>query len=121
MASLRNEPPSVSGGVEADDDDSAPRIFSPAYYARMRALEQASCSNAGMRDVAGSLLRKARLPASGLLVDVRCGSGRRCGGGPGRLKVGWLRLEGAGLGAGRQLPFGRTIFALCRLRLTARP
>jgi len=247
----------------------------------MRALEQASWWNAGMRDVAGSLLRKARLPASGLLVDVGCGSGqtmswftaerrqwraigldlsldgldaashagqtvmqasaldlpcksgcadlvitldvlqhlplpggdvraleemrrvikpggallirtnaqafphtnddsvfnfrkytpdglhralavagfdvvalgrvnmlpglaeiprelrarrtqsseyhgilskpRPAAGWPGRLKRGWLRLEGAGLVAGWQLPFGRTIFALCRLGLTARP
>jgi SAM-dependent methyltransferase len=32
------------------------------------------------------------------------------------LKRGWLRVEGRVLTAGWQLPFGRTIFALCRAR-----
>ena len=41
---------------------SAPRIFTPEYYARMRDLEDASWWNAGMRDVAALLLDTARLP-----------------------------------------------------------
>ncbi|HEX2723407.1 MAG TPA: class I SAM-dependent methyltransferase [Gemmatimonadaceae bacterium] len=54
----------------------APRIFSEEYYARMRLLESASWWNAGMRDIAAALFRRARLGTSGLLVDVGCGSGQ---------------------------------------------
>ena len=54
----------------------APRIFTPEYYARMRELESGSWWNAGMRDVAGMLLRDANLPASGTVIDVGCGSGQ---------------------------------------------
>ena len=35
---------------------------------------------------------------------------------PRMLKRGWLRLEGRAVTAGWKLPFGRTIFALCRAR-----
>ena len=55
---------------------SAPLIFTPEYYARMRALEGGSWWNAGMRDVAGRLLDYAGLPATGLLLDIGCGSGQ---------------------------------------------
>ncbi len=54
----------------------APRIFTPEYYARMRAIEAGSWWNAAMRDVAGRLLDVARLPSTGLLLDVGCGSGQ---------------------------------------------
>ncbi len=54
----------------------APRIFAPDYYARMRALEAGSWWNAGMRDVAARLLRVAALPATGMALDVGCGSGQ---------------------------------------------
>jgi SAM-dependent methyltransferase len=53
-----------------------PKIFTPEYYERMRALESDGWWNAGMRDVAGMLLRDARLPARGRLLDVGCGSGQ---------------------------------------------
>jgi SAM-dependent methyltransferase len=54
----------------------APQIFTPEYYERMRALESTSWWNAGMRDVAGMLLRTVRLPATGTMLDVGCGSGQ---------------------------------------------
>jgi SAM-dependent methyltransferase len=54
----------------------APRIFTPEYYARMRELESGSWWNAAMRDVAGMLLRDAKLPSSGTVIDVGCGSGQ---------------------------------------------
>jgi ubiquinone/menaquinone biosynthesis C-methylase UbiE len=54
----------------------APRIFEPEYYARMRALEAGSWWNAGMRDVARLLLDQIDLPPSGLMLDVGCGSGQ---------------------------------------------
>ncbi len=53
-----------------------PLIFAPEYYARMRALEAGSWWNAGMRDIAGRMLSSAKLPRSGLLLDVGCGSGQ---------------------------------------------
>jgi SAM-dependent methyltransferase len=55
---------------------SAPRIFAPEYYRRMRALEAASWWNAGMRDLAERMLRGADLPSHGMLLDVGCGSGQ---------------------------------------------
>jgi SAM-dependent methyltransferase len=55
---------------------SGPLIFTPEYYERMRALEASSWWNAAMRDVAGALLRDARLPSTGVLVDIGCGSGQ---------------------------------------------
>jgi SAM-dependent methyltransferase len=55
---------------------SAPRIFTPEYYARMRDLEDASWWNAGMRDVAARLLAAASLSSAGTMVDVGCGSGQ---------------------------------------------
>lgn len=54
----------------------APKIFTPEYYARMRDLENASWWNAGMRDVAATVLQLATLPASGVMLDVGCGSGQ---------------------------------------------
>ena len=54
----------------------APRIFTPESYQRMRDLESMSWWNAGMRDVAATLLADARLPERGLLLDVGCGSGQ---------------------------------------------
>lgn len=57
----------------------APRIFSPDYYRRMRELESAAWWNAGMRDVAATLLGLAALPERGLLLDVGCGSGQTMG------------------------------------------
>jgi SAM-dependent methyltransferase len=56
--------------------DSAPKIFAPEYYGRMRALEEGSWWNAGMRDLAERMLRGANLPSRGLLLDVGCGSGQ---------------------------------------------
>lgn len=54
----------------------APRIFTPEYYARMRELESGSWWNAAMRDIAGMLLDDVQLPASGTILDVGCGSGQ---------------------------------------------
>jgi SAM-dependent methyltransferase len=54
----------------------APKIFEPEYYERMRALEEAGWWNAGMRDLAERLLRRADLPSRGVLLDVGCGSGQ---------------------------------------------
>lgn len=54
----------------------APRIFTPEYYARMRELEAGSWWNAAMRDVARMLLADAGIPATGTLLDVGCGSGQ---------------------------------------------
>ena len=55
---------------------SAPKIFEPAYYERMAALEEIGWWNAGMRDLAARLLRGARLAPRGVLLDVGCGSGQ---------------------------------------------
>lgn len=55
---------------------SAPRIFTPEYYARMRELEAGSWWNAAMRDIAGMLLNDVQLPATGTVLDVGCGSGQ---------------------------------------------
>lgn len=57
----------------------APKIFAPAYYERMRALEDASWWNAGMRELAERMLLRAGLPAHGRLLDVGCGSGQTMG------------------------------------------
>jgi SAM-dependent methyltransferase len=54
----------------------APKIFTFEYYERMRELERVSWWNAGMRGIAERLLAQARLPASGLMLDVGCGSGQ---------------------------------------------
>ncbi len=54
----------------------APRIFTSEYYARMRALEQGSWWNAGMRDVAAAMLGRAELHGTGNMLDVGCGSGQ---------------------------------------------
>ena len=54
----------------------APRIFTPEYYARMRELESGSWWNAAMRDVAAKLLADVRLPPDGTIIDVGCGSGQ---------------------------------------------
>lgn len=56
--------------------DDAPRIFTPEYYRRMRDLEAHGWWNAGMRDVAGRLLRRVDLPDRGTLLDVGCGTGQ---------------------------------------------
>ena len=55
---------------------SAPLIFTPEYYQRMRDLETGGWWNAAMRDVAAHLLRRFPLPERGLLLDVGCGSGQ---------------------------------------------
>ena len=67
---VRHEPGSWRQAVDA------PKIFTPEYYARMRDLESASWWNAGMRDVAASVLEVAELPARGVMLDVGCGSGQ---------------------------------------------
>ena len=54
----------------------APKIFAPEYYARMRALESGSWWSAGMRDTANLWLHRAGLPAGGVMLDVGCGSGQ---------------------------------------------
>lgn len=54
----------------------APRIFSEEYYQRMRLLEEGAWWNAGMRDIASSLLTTVELPGKGMLLDVGCGSGQ---------------------------------------------
>lgn len=53
----------------------APLIFTPEYYERMRLLEGSSWWNAGMRDIAEMLLNDVALPERGTLLDVGCGSG----------------------------------------------
>ena len=55
---------------------SAPKIFAPEYYERMRALEDASWWNAGMRNLTQKLLSGAGLPTRGTLLNVGCGSGQ---------------------------------------------
>ncbi len=55
---------------------SGPLIFTREYYERMRALESSSWWNAAMRDVARALLFNARLPSTGVVVDIGCGSGQ---------------------------------------------
>lgn len=60
----------------ADPPAPGPLIFSPDYYQRMRDLEAGSWWNAGMRDVADSLLGQVTLPTHGRLLDVGCGSGQ---------------------------------------------
>jgi SAM-dependent methyltransferase len=54
----------------------APLIFTPEYYRRMRSLERLAWWNAGMRDVADMLLDLARLGPTGVLLDIGCGSGQ---------------------------------------------
>ncbi len=54
----------------------APQIFTPEYYRRMRELEDRGWWNAAMRDVGDLLLATASLPPAGMLVDVGCGSGQ---------------------------------------------
>ena len=54
----------------------SPKIFTPEYYARMRANEAGGWWNAGMRAAAALLLERARLPATGTVLDVGCGSGQ---------------------------------------------
>ena len=53
-----------------------PMIFTPEYYARMRALESGGWWNAAMRDVAARLLRLSGIGATGAMLDVGCGSGQ---------------------------------------------
>lgn len=60
-------------------ENEAPFIFTPDYYQRMRDLESASWWNAGMRDVASSLLSLVALPPHGRMLDVGCGSGQTMG------------------------------------------
>ena len=57
-------------------DMTAPRIFTAEYYDRMRRLEASSWWNAGMREVAATLLKQASLPPTGIMLDVGCGSGQ---------------------------------------------
>lgn len=60
-------------------EPSAPFVFTPEYYERLRDLESSSWWNAGMRDVATSLLGLAALPSRGRLLDVGCGTGQTMG------------------------------------------
>jgi SAM-dependent methyltransferase len=53
-----------------------PMIFTPDYYARMRENEDGGWWNAGMRDVIELLLSDTALAATGVLLDVGCGSGQ---------------------------------------------
>lgn len=53
-----------------------PPIFSEEYYAHWRDFEARHWWNAGMRDVAASLISLAKLPANGVMLDVGCGSGQ---------------------------------------------
>ena len=53
-----------------------PMIFTPEYYARMRALERDGWWNAAMRDVAARLLRLSGIAPTGTMLDVGCGSGQ---------------------------------------------
>ena len=53
-----------------------PLIFTPEYYARMRALENDGWWSAAMRDVAALLLAQLALPRDGRLLDIGCGSGQ---------------------------------------------
>ena len=69
---------------------SAPKIFAPEYYERMRALEEAAWWNAGMRDLAGRMLQGVGLPPRGTLLDVGCGSGQT---------MSWFRRRWPGWGA----------------------
>ena len=73
----------------AADAPSAPRIFEPEYYERMRRLESESWWNAGMRDVAGLLLARAALPTRGVVLDAGCGSGQTMRWALRRLGPGW--------------------------------
>ncbi len=57
----------------------APMIFTPEYYQRMRELERDGWWNAAMRDIAAMLLRRADLPLRGTMLDVGCGSGQTMG------------------------------------------
>ena len=52
-----------------------PSIFTPEYYERMRALEAAGWWNAAMRDILSRAIAGSHLPATGVLLDVGCGSG----------------------------------------------
>ena len=60
----------------AAPDSPAPFVFTPDYYQRLRELERVAWWNAGMRDVASSLLELVHLPPRGALLDVGCGSGQ---------------------------------------------
>ncbi len=62
--------------MPARDPTDAPRIFSPEYYAKMRALEAGAWWNAGMRSIAASLLDTVSLSGSGKFLDAGCGSGQ---------------------------------------------
>lgn len=53
-----------------------PLIFTPDYYARMRALENDGWWNAAMRDAAALLLARTGLAPQGALLDIGCGSGQ---------------------------------------------
>ncbi|MEP6506689.1 MAG: class I SAM-dependent methyltransferase [Gemmatimonadales bacterium] len=59
-----------------NDSVHAPKIFTPEYYASMRRLEADAWWNAGMRSIGTRLLRHARLPERGRLLDAGCGSGQ---------------------------------------------
>ena len=86
MSSESGQATTIDGG-----DPSAPRIFEPDYYERMRRLESQSWWNAGMRVVAAQLLGSASLPQRGTVLDVGCGSGQT---------IGWaLELLGGGWNA----------------------
>lgn len=54
----------------------APLIFTPEYYRRMRCLEAEGWWNAAMRDIATSLLTSMGMPTNGTMLDVGCGSGQ---------------------------------------------
>ncbi len=52
-----------------------PAIFTPEYYERLRGLEETGWWNAAMRETLAAAIDLAGLPASGVVLDVGCGSG----------------------------------------------
>lgn len=100
----------------------APKIFAPDYYTHMAALESASWWNAGMRDLAERLLGQAKLPATGTMLDVGCGSGQTMSWfrerHPGWRTLG-LDLSFDGLRAAREVG-GESVLAASALELPVR-
>ena len=62
--------------MQSTREGEAPHIFTPEYYARLRDLEATSWWNEAMRDIAGVLLKRARLADAGAMLDAGCGSGQ---------------------------------------------
>jgi ubiquinone/menaquinone biosynthesis C-methylase UbiE len=53
----------------------APTIFTPEYYERMRALGRTGWWHHAMRDILARIVSQIALPSQGVLLDVGCGSG----------------------------------------------